>query len=62
MSPYVQEAIACHELVHVRRRDWLREIFEEAVVAVLWFHPAVWMLIGRIRLAREQVVDEPRST
>ena len=58
MPPHVQEAIACHELLHVRRRDWLHEIFEEAVVAVLWFHPAVWMLIGRIRLAREQVVDE----
>ena len=58
MPPHVQEAIACHELLHVRRRDWLHEIFEEAVVAVLWFHPAVWVLIGRIRLAREQVVDE----
>jgi bla regulator protein blaR1 len=58
MPPHVQEAIACHELLHVRRRDWLHEIFEESVVAVLWFHPAVWLLIGRIRLAREQVVDE----
>ena len=58
MPAHVQEAIACHELLHVRRRDWLHEIFEETVVAVLWFHPAVWMLIGRIRLAREQVVDE----
>ncbi|HEU4926595.1 MAG TPA: M56 family metallopeptidase [Vicinamibacterales bacterium] len=42
----------------MRRRDWLSEILEAAVVSVLWFHPAVWVLIGRIRLAREQVVDE----
>ena len=26
--------------------------------AVLWFHPAIWWLIGRIRLTREQVVDQ----
>ena len=53
----VQEAIACHELLHVRRRDWVFELIEEAVATVLWFHPAIWLLIARIRLAREQVVD-----
>ena len=58
MPAHVQEAIACHELLHVQRRDWLYELLEAAVVTVLWFHPAIWMLIGRIRLAREQVVDE----
>jgi D-alanyl-D-alanine endopeptidase (penicillin-binding protein 7) len=58
MPAHVQEAIACHELLHVQRRDWLYEVLEAAVVTVLWFHPAIWMLIGRIRLAREQVVDE----
>ena len=58
MPAHVQEAIACHDLLHVRRRDWLSEILEAAVVTVLWFHPAIWILVGRIRLAREQVVDE----
>jgi bla regulator protein BlaR1 len=58
MPPAIQEAITCHELIHVRRRDWIAEIFEEAVRTILWFHPAVWWLIGRIRLSREQVVDE----
>jgi D-alanyl-D-alanine endopeptidase (penicillin-binding protein 7) len=41
----------------VRRRDWLWVLFEEAVRALLWFHPAVWMLLARIALSREQVVD-----
>jgi protein TonB len=49
--------IAYHELLHVRRRDWLFTIVEEFVRALLWFHPAVWWLIGRIQLAREEVVD-----
>jgi bla regulator protein blaR1 len=58
MPVHVQEAIAYHELLHVRRRDWLYEVLEEAVRSVLWFHPAIWWLIGRIRLTREQVVDQ----
>jgi TonB family protein len=53
----VQEAIACHELLHVRRRDWIFTVFEEAVRSVLWFHPAVWWLLGQIQLTREQTVD-----
>ncbi|MGE5362131.1 MAG: TonB family protein [Bacteroidales bacterium] len=53
-----QRAITCHELIHVRRHDWLRTIGDETVRAVFWFHPAVWWLLGEIHLAREQVVDQ----
>jgi TonB family protein len=52
-----QRGIVCHELLHVRRRDWLSALWEEGVRALLWFHPAVWMLLTRIALSREQVVD-----
>jgi TonB family protein len=58
MEPELQEAIVCHELLHVRRRDWLKVLGEEAVRTVFWFHPAIWWLIGRIQLSREHVVDE----
>lgn len=57
MAPQAQRAVAAHELLHVRRRDWAVAAVEEAVRAVLWFHPAVHWLLGRIRLCREQVVD-----
>ena len=52
-----QRGIVCHELLHVRRRDWLFSLGEEGVRALLWFHPAVWLLLARIALHREQVVD-----
>jgi TonB family protein len=52
-----QRAIACHELWHVRRRDYLFALVEEALAALLWFHPAIWWILNRIRLYREQVVD-----
>jgi len=57
LEPARQKAILCHELLHVRRKDWLCHVAEEIIRAVLWFHPAVWWLIAEIRLAREQVVD-----
>jgi len=52
-----QSAIACHELLHVRRHDWAHHLGEEVLRAVFWFHPAIAWLISRARLAREQVVD-----
>jgi TonB family protein len=53
-----QEAIASHELFHVHRRDWLFVMAEEMIRSMLWFHPAVWFVLSRIQLAREQVVDQ----
>ena len=52
-----QAAVALHELWHARRRDWLFLTLEELLKAVLFFHPAVHWLVGRVRLAREQTVD-----
>lgn len=57
MTPGEQRGIACHELLHVRRRDWPAVILEEILKSLTWFHPAVWILLGRIALSREQVVD-----
>ena len=57
MDRRVQEAILCHEIMHVRRRDWVFTVVEEMVRAVFWFHPAIWWLLGEIGLAREQEVD-----
>ncbi len=52
-----REAVALHELLHARRGDWLFLVAEEALAAVLCFHPAVHWLVDRVRLAREQCVD-----
>ena len=52
-----QQAMACHELLHLGRRDWLFTLAEEVVRALFWFHPAIWWLLARIQLAREEVVD-----
>ena len=54
----VQRAIVCHELLHVRRHDWLRTLLEQVWSSLLWFHPAAHVLMSRIGLMREAVVDE----
>ena len=54
---HVQRAVLCHELLHVRRRDWLFTAVEESIRAVFWFHPAIWWLLAQIQLTREQAVD-----
>ncbi len=45
MEKRLQIPVICHELLHVRRRDWLFHLWEELVRALLWFHPAVWWLL-----------------
>ena len=57
-SADIRRVVLCHELFHVRRHDWVWVVAEEVVRAVFWFHPAVLWLISRVRLAREEVVDE----
>lgn len=53
----VREPMIAHELVHIRRRDWLFVMAEELIRAAVWFHPAIWWLLSQIRKAREQVID-----
>jgi TonB family protein len=57
LEPGHQLAIACHELLHVRRQDWLRVLGDELVRALLWFHPAIWWLVEQIHLSTEQMID-----
>jgi beta-lactamase regulating signal transducer with metallopeptidase domain len=51
------DALLAHELAHVRRHDYLVNLLQSAVEALLFYHPAVWWLSRRIRIEREQVAD-----
>jgi TonB family protein len=57
-SSSLRRAVVAHELFHVRRRDWLSVLAEEAVRTALWFHPAILWMTSQIQLAREEIVDE----
>jgi beta-lactamase regulating signal transducer with metallopeptidase domain len=57
MPVAVLEAALAHEIAHLVRRDlwvnWLQRIVE----TLLFYHPAVWWISGRIRVERELCAD-----
>jgi len=53
----IREAVLTHECLHVRRRDWLFSVVAELIREKVWFHAAIWWLLGEVQLAREQAVD-----
>jgi hypothetical protein len=53
-----QEAVLAHELAHLAAHDPLWHLSAELCCALLWWHPAVWWLRGRLRAASETAADE----
>ena len=52
------EAILAHELAHIRRHDYLVNLLQSLGETVLFYHPAVWWVSGRIRTEREHCCDD----
>ncbi len=52
------EALLAHELAHIRRHDYLINLLQNAVEALLFYHPVTWWLSNRIRIEREQIADQ----
>ncbi|HWS77329.1 MAG TPA: M56 family metallopeptidase [Thermomonas sp.] len=52
------EALIAHELAHIRRHDYLVNLLQGMVEALLFYHPVVWWLSHRIRIERELVADD----
>ena len=60
LSPRQLEAILAHELAHVRRHDYLVNLFQTAVETLLFFdHPAVWWVSAQMRRERESCCARP---
>ena len=58
LAPNQMEAILAHELAHVRRHDYIVNLFQAVVETLLFYHPAVWWLSRRIRAERENCCDD----
>ncbi len=58
LTPQMIEAIIAHELAHIRRRDLWVNLLQRIIETLLFYHPAVWWISGRIRLEREMCCDE----
>ena len=52
------DAILAHELAHIRRHDYLVNLFQAVVETVLFYHPGVHWISRRIRVEREHCCDD----
>jgi beta-lactamase regulating signal transducer with metallopeptidase domain len=52
------DAVVAHELAHIKRFDAFVNLFQIAAETLLFYHPAVWWLSGRIRAERENCCDD----
>ena len=58
LSPDQVEAILLHELAHIGRSDYLVNVCQRLVEALLFYHPAVWWISQIIRAERENCCDD----
>jgi TonB family protein len=58
LPPAHLEALLAHELAHVRRHDYLVNLLQSAIETLLFYHPAVWWVSGRVRQEREHCCDD----
>ena len=51
-----------HELIHIRRLDFLWNTVGELVSCLLFFHPAIWLALSKLSRDRELACDEAVMT
>lgn len=57
--PYNQiEAILAHEIAHIKRADYLLNLFQSAIEIIFFFNPAIWVLSIIVRQEREFACDD----
>jgi len=52
------ESILAHELAHIRRHDFLVNLWQVLLETIFFYHPAVWIISRRLRAERENCCDD----
>ncbi len=52
------EALLLHELAHIRRHDFVMNMFQVFAETIFFYHPAIWWLSSQIREEREHCCDQ----
>jgi beta-lactamase regulating signal transducer with metallopeptidase domain len=58
LTPEQVEAVIIHELAHVKRNDYILNIFQIFIEVVFYFHPVTWWLTSIIKREREHICDD----
>lgn len=52
------EAVLAHELAHIKRYDYLINIFQSCIEILFFYHPATWFISAQVRDERENCCDD----
>jgi beta-lactamase regulating signal transducer with metallopeptidase domain/beta-lactamase class D len=58
LTPWQLQAIITHELIHIKRYDFLVNLLQIIVEALLFYHPAAIWVSRKIREEREYICDD----
>jgi len=58
LTPQMLEAVIAHELAHIRRYDYVVNLFQTVLETLFFYHPAVWWISKQIRNERENACDD----
>ncbi|HSK70176.1 MAG TPA: M56 family metallopeptidase [Pyrinomonadaceae bacterium] len=58
INPRELETILAHELIHIRRCDYLINLAQGFIEILFFYHPCVWWISGEIRRERECACDD----
>jgi bla regulator protein BlaR1 len=61
LPPAYVEALLIHELAHARRLDYLVNVLQAGIEAILFYHPAVHWVSACTRIEREHCCDDVAS-
>jgi TonB family protein len=50
--------VVCHELAHVRRRDWAVQMAVDVMRRIYWFQPLMWIACRQLRRESEHACDD----
>lgn len=52
------QALILHELSHIKRNDYLKNLIKVCIETMLFFNPFIWLLSKHIHTEREQACDD----
>ena len=52
------DAVLAHELAHIRRQDFLVQLAARTTLALLWWHPAAWLVYRELGTSAEEACDD----
>lgn len=57
-SPELLDALLRHELIHIRRADFVTNLLLSTAQVLFFYHPIIWLLTRRMQELREEACDE----